>query len=237
MAGRRDLKLTGVDAAPALPRAPKGMRLIAGAAAERLPFPDARFDAIVSQFGFEYSDLPLAAVEAGRVLRPGGLIRMIVHHRDGPILPHNLARREALLWVIGESGLIGRARTFAAARQVAQLPIPEAFADAPRLAYARFPSATAGAELAEAVRRTLEMSRGRPAGEVNEVLAALEQRALAEIVRVDSLERAACDESRIKALVDLLEGAGVVMDAPKPLVANGVSAPFAWLVNGRKYAA
>jgi len=106
LSARRDLELTGVDNAPALPRPQKGMRLLANVAAEQLPFGDGRFDAIVSQFGFEYADTARAAAEAGRVLRTGGAVHMIVHHRDGPIVEHNRARREALLWAIGERDLI-----------------------------------------------------------------------------------------------------------------------------------
>lgn len=47
--------------------------------AESLPFPDERFDAVVSQFGFMFfEDQPRALAEMLRVLRPGGRLAVAV---------------------------------------------------------------------------------------------------------------------------------------------------------------
>ncbi len=235
LAARRDLDLTGVDNAPALPRAPKGMRLMANVPAEQLPFGDGRFDAVVSQFGFEYADTARAAVEAGRVLRTGGAIHLIIHHRDGPIVAHNHARREALLWAVGERELIGRAQALVAARRVTALPTPDAFRSAIMEARARFGPGTGADELAEAIWRTLEGGRGRPAAEVGGMLATLAQRAEAEIVRIGALLGAARDQDEVAALNLQLHAAGLVMAPPQPLLEAQATRPFAWLLDGRKH--
>lgn len=56
---------------------------VPGTAVEALPFPDQRFDAAISQYGIEYSDLDRSLAEAMRVLAPGGRLRFVIHAADG----------------------------------------------------------------------------------------------------------------------------------------------------------
>jgi len=108
---RPDLDLVGVDLAPDLPAAPEGTRVTGGVAMEDVPEPDDSFDAIVSQFGFEYGDVPSVASEIVRMLRPGGRVGLMVHRGDGPILEHNITRRAAISWAITEKSACDVART------------------------------------------------------------------------------------------------------------------------------
>lgn len=235
-AARQDLQLTGVDLAPSLPPAPPGIKLIPRVAAEALPFKDRRFDAVVSQFGFEYAEVEGAVREVARVLAPGGQMRLLVHHRDGPILAHNLMRRESLALAIAPGGLLERARALTAARRVAPLPTPPAFRTAGEEFRTRFPGAAAGEEFALAIWQTLEGGRSRPPGEVSAMLDLLERKARGEMVRIDSLARAARDEAGIAALCDLLGQIGIAMDTPQPQFEANVASPYAWLLGGRKAA-
>ena len=57
----------------------------AGASVEALPFPDAAFDAVSSQYGIEYADLQKAVAEAARVLVPGGRLRFVLHAAEGQV--------------------------------------------------------------------------------------------------------------------------------------------------------
>jgi SAM-dependent methyltransferase len=52
---------------------------------EALPFGDGGFDAVVSQYGVEYSDLAKSLPEAVRMLAPGGRIRLVVHAAEGVV--------------------------------------------------------------------------------------------------------------------------------------------------------
>jgi ubiquinone/menaquinone biosynthesis C-methylase UbiE len=66
--------------------------------AELLPFPDERFDAVVSQFGFMFfDDRPAALREMMRVLRPGGRMAVAVcdtlDHSPGYAMLANLLQR------------------------------------------------------------------------------------------------------------------------------------------------
>ena len=231
---RRDLALTGVDSAQSLPPAPSGIKLRSGVAIEELPFPDESFDAVTSQFGFEYGDLAGGAVEVARVLKPGGLILFIVHRSDGPIVAHNLPRRDALSWALAPGGWFGRALALATARTAAPLPTPPAFSTAAGEAQRLFPGQSAGGEFLQAVAQTLELGRRRPAPESVEVLRELEGRARNEIARIEALERAACDGPRISVVIDGLRRAGLEVDPPGTLAESSSKVPFAWLVSGRR---
>lgn len=68
----------GEDMLAVARRKPASVRWVAGRA-ESLPFPDASFDAVVSQFGFMFFDDRAGALrEMMRVLRPGGRLAVAV---------------------------------------------------------------------------------------------------------------------------------------------------------------
>ena len=52
-------------------------------AMEKLPFADATFDAVASQYAIEYTNTDESSAEALRVLKVGGLFRFLVHADDG----------------------------------------------------------------------------------------------------------------------------------------------------------
>lgn len=64
----------------------------AGTRAEALPFENARFQHVFSQFGLEYTDLAQSVPELLRVLAPAGRVRLVVHHRDSQLA--QVAREE-----------------------------------------------------------------------------------------------------------------------------------------------
>lgn len=75
-------------------------------AAESLPFADAAFDLVTSQYGLEYTELDRTVPEILRVLRPGGRVCLLTHHADAR--PVRLARAELahLDWMYQPSGLL-----------------------------------------------------------------------------------------------------------------------------------
>ncbi len=63
-------------------RHPGNLRVVADAA--RLPYADASFDLVASQYGVEYAG-PQAIVEAARLVAPGGTLALLVHVFEGAI--------------------------------------------------------------------------------------------------------------------------------------------------------
>lgn len=89
LSARDDLRITGVDAA----RVPRSklpqMELLSETDMESLPFEDGSFDAVVSQFGYEYSRTQDSADEVARVLSPGAELSFLVHHSQSSIVRAN----------------------------------------------------------------------------------------------------------------------------------------------------
>ena len=107
---RLGLEVTGVDYADianarTLPATPQhcGLTLTGKVRIEALPFADASFDGVVSQFGIEYADLAPTATEIARVLKPGGRGLFVLHHKDSAITAMTGARLAARREVLGDA--------------------------------------------------------------------------------------------------------------------------------------
>lgn len=230
---RRDLKLVGVDLAPRIPQPPKGSRSRAGISMEALPFGDASQDAITSQFGFEYGDTDGVLREIMRVLKPGGRVGLMTHRLDGPILEHNRPRREGLLWVVDEIGLIAKARASLALR--ALVPgVPSVIRAAPQEAARQFGAGSAGWELAEAILQTLAMGHNDHPQNVLGLLNTLEAKARNEIGRIDSLEGACRSIADQDALTRRFGEAELQIDSHRLVKEDGGGQPFADMWTLRK---
>lgn len=114
-----NLDLTGVDFA-LLPADPVldslGVRRIGQTPIESLPFADASFDAVTSQFGIEYGEARRSLGEAGRVLRAGGTARFLLHHIDSEITHQAFVRLKAHDSVIGDGRVVQLCRDAYAAQ-------------------------------------------------------------------------------------------------------------------------
>ena len=86
---RSDLHVTGIDAARVPGSNNPRLELLSDTGMESLPFPERSFGAVVSQFGYEYSDTRDAAREIARVLAPGAKLSFLVHHSESAIVRTN----------------------------------------------------------------------------------------------------------------------------------------------------
>lgn len=117
------------------------IRFLGRTEVEALPFPDAGFDAAVSQYGIEYSDLSRALPEAVRVIAPGGRLRLVVHAADGGVAAGAQAVIADADLLLDEIDLAGcAARCFEAVLAVERAPHQGDKADADRC-FAAFQSA------------------------------------------------------------------------------------------------
>ena len=199
-AARPDLSLIGVDLAPNLPRPPAGTGTRGGIAMEDLPFDDSSFDAVVSQFGFEYGKTTKVAAEIARVLVPGGSVGLLVHRGDGPILEHNKQRRNELLWALREKGVARKVRN--GLKQGAG-----AIAKAMRLAAktaeqgaAKFGQTSPAWEIPEAIRRSCLMGERAGVGSIIETVGVIEVKAKNELGRIQSLTNACATADKRDAI-------------------------------------
>lgn len=113
----KSFRIVGVDYAELKPDpglGASGVDLKGGVRIEQLPFPDCHFHAVTSQYGIEYANHDSALGEAARVLAPGGVACMLVHHAGSEITRQGLLRLEAYDAVMGdgEAVRLGR-RAFA----------------------------------------------------------------------------------------------------------------------------
>lgn len=212
-AERSDLALTGIDLAPALPAPPPGTTTQSGIAMESLPFGDGEFAAVVSQFGFEYGDIVAVAAEIARVLAPGGMVGLMVHRGDGPILAHNLARRAAIDWVLGEQQLGTILRQALDAPGGGPDVAAQVAAAIGMLGARRFGEDSPGWEIPEALRRAVLLGAEAGRESIVATIAEIEARAANEIGRIASLERACAAADQRDALAGAFAAQGLGLKA------------------------
>lgn len=208
-AARADLKLTGVDAAPTLPPAPNGCKVRAGVAMEELPFGNASFDAVTSQFGFEYGDTPKVCAQIGRVLKPNGTASLLIHRGDGPILAHNLRRKAAIGWVLEDAGAMTRAMRGLRLSGAAAPAVVKMLAELAAEGASRFGDDSAAWEIAEAARRTVVLGMQQDPRSVVPTLRAIAAKADNEIGRIESLQNACRTADDRDLLAKQLAAAGL----------------------------
>lgn len=97
------LRMTGVDIADIPEVHEPGLRVFGRTAMEELPFADASFDAAVSQFAFEYSDVTSTAAELARVLVPAASIGFLVHHSASMIAQQERVHHQALSELVSDA--------------------------------------------------------------------------------------------------------------------------------------
>jgi SAM-dependent methyltransferase len=212
-AERADLALTGIDLAPALPAPPEGTTTRGGIAMESLPFGDGAFAAIVSQFGFEYGDVPKVAAEIARVLAPGGSVGLMVHRGDGPILEHNAARRAAIDWVLGEQQLTAILTQALDAPNGGPQVAAQVAGAIGMLGARRFGEDSPGWEIPEALRRAVLLGAEAGRDSILATIAEIESRAANEIGRIASLERACATADQRDALAAAFAAHGLSLRA------------------------
>ena len=203
--------------------------------AEQLPFTDASFGAVTSQYGIEYSDLGRSLPEAVRVLAPGGGLRFCMHAAEGTVAESTRAQLADADFILDEVALPARAEeAFTAVLAVEREAAPSAesvaaadrafasFSDALAAIAARIPQAadqkmlhTAGSVLAHAFENRAYFELQVLLDKAAEMRVEVE----AHRIRQRALVNAAISRDRLHEIASRLEGlslAGVATSAVRP---------------------
>lgn len=76
---------------------------------ESLPFADASFDLIVSQFGLEYVVRPVALLECIRVMKPSASAAFVMHHADSVLVKVGRAEAANQALLLAPDGMLAAA--------------------------------------------------------------------------------------------------------------------------------
>lgn len=205
-----------------------------------IPLADASFDLAISQFGVEYAGLD-AVLEMRRLLRPGGRLACLLHHRDGGVYRQCRANRNALER-LRASGFLPLSRRmfeagFAACRGADRGPYDRA---ASRLApaireldsiLAEYGPGVAD-ELLLRLRRDLRTLHDRmpqyEAAAVLDWLDGMDAETTAYAERMEAMCTAAIPADRFEGLCRQLEDSGGTLQRAAALVDTERRLPLAW---------
>ena len=176
------------------------VRFLSNTPAEALPLLDGSIDAVVSQYGVEYSDLDRSIPEAVRVLAPGGRLRFAMHAAEGAVA------RDTATAIEDADFLIGLDLVVLAGRAATKLP---AFNAALKSIADRVPAATDRAMLAN-VHKTLCDTYDHRRGELAAAAANLNAEIVAHRARQWALLSAARAADQMAGIGAMLEGLGLI---------------------------
>lgn len=213
--GRPAPRVDAVDFADPRPAWANASRIAfhARTSIESLPFDDAVFDRVYSQFGFEYADTTRALAEALRVLAPEGELALVCHHSGSWLAEVAAEEVSHLDWLAAHDapGIAATAASAAARGGVAAAMADPAFDAlmrglAARAREARVPDAIHDAGNALGGLVELAAARGEAAAR-----AAIDhwREAIADArLRSSELIEHALDTDAVDALAATLRGAG-----------------------------
>jgi len=212
-----------------------------------MPWPDRRFDFVVSQFGIEYAG-DAAFGEAARLVAEGGTLAALTHLQGGAIHAE-CADNYAVAAALRESRLMALARgAFEAgfdlmAGKISDAEFQEADKQlAPAVETAKGILRDKGPQAAGGLLANLYKDIGymytRMQNYVPDEVFAWFDGMTAELVsyegRMESMTRAAMDEVQVTAITDTLAGFGLAVDSPQVLSLEESGEPAAWILVARR---
>lgn len=206
-------------------------------AAETLPFADDAFDAVVSNYGIEYTARERSLPEAARVLKPGGRLRLVVHAIEGTVMRdtrtalaqiafvvdtlriHALARRAVEDVVASERDAAGAGAD--PALHTRALEARNEFQSAIQKVIQQYGSAadnTVVMSIVDILIHTFQVRAGYPLEALVAKIDEAKHETLANRGRLIELSRAAVDEAGARAIAAALEQRGLRATTVMPLL-------------------
>ncbi len=224
LAANETLVITGVDLAeiapdsllasqPALAR----VTFKGGVDICRLPFADASFDAITSQFGLEYAPLDKALSEAARVVRPGGRLQLLLHHAGSAIVAPAEALVAEMDRLFASGGLLDTLNKFVAGE--ADLDALERAGQA-YMAAPEVRTRHISGQIMQGINQVI-LDMGQQPGRARLLADSMQERLAAERSRLQQLQLAALDEEAARSLEQRLIALGLTDVSRSLLQAQG----------------
>lgn len=232
------LNLTGIDAADIDPLVHTGDTLLrdvlflGGVRIETLPFADRAFDAVSSQFGFEYADEERGSLEVARVLAPGGVLRFIMHCRGGAIWRDVTDRTERLRTALASDGILTWLSDAASQPFARKAGLAEALSRFQTVPGEPAPDDAATFYVNGLLRIWRSRERYDPAG-VRRAIHESVSRARAVFLRQDALLCSARSLPDMTRLRERLSETGLDTEAPIPIL-DAHREQIAWQLDGRR---
>jgi hypothetical protein len=210
---------------------------------EELPFPDASFDAVISQFGLEYGDLAKAAWEITRVLKPQGIVSVLAMPSSSTVLEVAKNKMKQSQHVLTQTKLFEVALAVAQALHHVESTgegrntkeYLDRFSGEVERTMARF--AKTDSDMVVAVILALQkIITERRSIDIAHQIAAINQlkkRVTDHVARTEAMTRAALGDAGINGLKRRLTEAGIVIAESKP-ISVGNEGTVAWRIGGRK---
>lgn len=195
-----------------------------------LPFESGSFQALTSQFGFEYAPLIPATESCCRVLAKGGSMLLLLHHVGSEVVRSTGVALMEMESLLRQAGVVDTLVQFAHKK----LPV-QVLEDAGRahLAADCKKSKHLTGQVFEGINRVIVGNKDN-AADAASLAANIAVRLRAERARLTRLQSAALDEAKITKLRSLLRSGGVQVDIVEPLEVGGADDPalIGWQVHG-----
>jgi len=182
-----------------------------------LPFGDASFDAVTSQFGLEYAPLKQAIPELLRVAGRECRIQLLIHNADSEIVVPSRLKREEMEALLADGGVVPTLRAFLEGEK--NIDALEAAGQA-HLSSAVRRTAPVSGQIFEGVNRVITSANKGDMRAANELCDGMTMRLSADRDRLRQLDNAAMDEGRFQEVVKMLENTGARTDVATTLCAS-----------------
>jgi SAM-dependent methyltransferase len=200
---------------------------------ELLPYADESFDGVLSQFGFEYAEERAASAEAARVLKHTGLLRLVLHAREGAVVRDISNRLERLRSALDAKGPVGLVRSLSLSPEQNDSPavVQQAWEGA-RALTRNAPTDDAAAFYATAFLRLWARRHQYRLSDVTQTIEDGWQRASAISARFAEMARVARSLDQVTGLGRRFSAHGLRLERVVPVYDNGDQ--IAWLLDATK---
>lgn len=198
-----------------------------------LPFDDNSIDAVTSQFGIEYAPLKAACKAAVRVLKPGGVMRLLMHHAESEIVMPASATIAEITRLLEQQGPMKAIESFVSGKiSIEQLEtIGETYLQA------EIPgSKQVSGQVFSGIDHIIDVMKTNPS-QAQALLVNMGKRLVADRSRLQQLQSAALDEQQADSVAKEISELGMDIDIFEPFLINDQQedcALIGWKISARK---